>query len=485
MDRLKLFFIPLLLVALNFIVKGFYLSSNSIGGDEPFSIFHAQMDVSMIIDLLSSGNNPPFYELLLHFWMKFFGLSASSVRFPSLIFSCISVLFIYKIGNKYFSNKIGIITGLLFVFSNYQTLFAHEARVYAFFCLLSIMAMYYYLGLITEKQPKKGQLILLLATNLMLIYAHYLGFMILFIQFIFVLINKELRIKYWKQLLIFSVVIALFYLPNISVIINRFLDSSANGTWVAPPEGIKSIYDILRKFSNAPVVTSLVIVILIAAIVKYLIKEKISALVLRNKLILMWFLFPFLSMFFISYWIPMFLDRYLIFISGGFYLLVALASNYLIEKKRYSLVVPVIVCVLFLASTKLNISNKRNVEEVILKVKELKKDNTLILCTYHFGLNFTYYYDTELFKSVNDNMMQNLFKSLEEQNVFGITNISEVPSNNWKTNHIIYVDAATNFLNPDNGILERLNADYDLISHSKIYEIFDVYEYGKLNQNKD
>jgi len=337
--------------------------------------------------------------------------------------------------------------------------------------------MYYYLSLVVAERPKKQHLVILLVVNVMIIYAHYFGFMVLFVQFLFVLINRELRIKYWKHLLLFTAVVVLFYLPNIPVIINRFLDSSVNGTWVSPPNGIKDIYSVLRKFSNAPVVASIVIIILVAAIIKYVVKEKIGNVKLSNKLMLMWFVFPLLFMFFISYWIPMFLDRYLVFISGGFYLSVAISSTYLISTRKFSVVIPIIICCLFIASVKPNISNKRNVKEVVEKVKALKKENSLVIYPYNFALNFSYYYNLKLFKQLGLHMEDKLRKGLMEQHVYGVTKMSEVAYNSWE--HIIYLDAATNFLYPNNAILEHLNNDYKLVSHSKIYEVFNVYEYQK------
>jgi uncharacterized membrane protein len=478
MTKTKALLIPLLIVLLNLIVKGIFLSSNSIGGDEPFSIYHAQMDIVSIIKLLSTGNNPPLYEIILHFWINVFGISEFSVRLPSLIFSCITVLFIYKIGINYFNKRIAIFSSLLFVFSNYQILFAHEARVYALFGMLTAISMFYYLELIVKDKPKPKQFILFLAVNILLIYSHYFGFFVLFIQFIYIALSKTLRIKYWKELLLSLGIIALFYLPNINVIVSRIFDSSLHGTWVKPPDGLDSIYNMLRQFTNAPVVTVTVIVVLVVSVIKHFIKEKLSKVGLAKKLVLIWFIFPFFFMFIISYWMPLFLGKYLMYISISFYLVLAIAADYLIKGGKITYIVPVTVCILFIATTKPNITNKRNVKETVQKINELKYENTLVLfCPHHFILNYAYYHDIEIFKKINTvNIYENIDNALHEHNIYGINNISDISYNKWT--HIIYLDAAANFSFPNNNILDSLNQDYTLKSHSKVYEIFNIYEYS-------
>ncbi len=467
--------IPITIIILNLIVKGIFIASNSIGGDEPFSIYHAQMDVVSIINQLSTGNNPPLYEILLHFWVKLFGISEMAVRIPSLIFSSITVLFLYKIGVRFFSLKVAIYSSLIFIFSNYQIFYAHEARVYSLMGMFTAISMYFYLKIITHKIDKKT-LILLFASNILLIYSHYFGFFVLFIQLIFIFFNKNLIKEYWRFILLFLGLTLLFYLPNILTLINRFV-SSVGGTWVKPPNGISSIYNILKGFTNAPVLASVVILLLVISIVKrFVIKpNKIS---IQTKFVLAWFIFPFFFMFFVSYWIPMFLDRYLIFVSIAFILLIAISADSILEKNYYKYIVPFIICILFIVTSKPNITNKRNVRETVQKIKALENDSTLvIICPYQFILNFAYYYDSKIFKNTNNkNIYENIDTDLQKRNIYGIYNIKDF--NYKKCDNVVYLDAAADFSYPDNDILKTLEANYNLEEKSEFYKIFKVYKFS-------
>jgi len=139
------------------------------------------MSIPAIIRLLAEGNNPPLYEILLHFWIKLFGISEFSVRFPSLLFSGVTVFFIYQIGRKFLTNHIAILASVIFIFSNYQIELTHEARVYALLGLLTAAAMFYFMDILqrcilnpTHKIPFHA-IIRLAIVNAMLGYAHYFG----------------------------------------------------------------------------------------------------------------------------------------------------------------------------------------------------------------------------------------------------------------------------------------------------------------------
>jgi uncharacterized membrane protein len=482
--------IAIILIVINFIIKGIFISNNSLGGDEPFSVYHAQMDITSIIRLLSQGNNPPLYEILLHFWIKLFGISELSVRFPSLIFSGITILYIYKLGTKFINKQIALYASIIFIFSNYHILFAHEARVYSLLGLLSVVSMYYYMNIIhystiktkeenNLKSSIRQKLLILIIINTLIIYSHYFGFFILITQFVFVLFNKNIVSKYWKQILICSSIIGLLYLPNILIFLNRFVESSSNGTWVQKPNGIDSIYNLLRQFSNAPVVTVFVILILVSSLVKSIINKKSEVANIYYSLVVFWFVFIFFFMFIISYWVPMFMDRYLMPAAIAFSLVIGISIDYLIKSPKYKYTIPIIVCLMFILTVKPNLSNNRNVKETIDKIKNIKDAETLVLiCPTHFILNFEYYYNKEVFKKYNtDNIYSNINQSINLDNIYSINNIQEIDFKKW--NKVVFLDAAANFSYPDNNIKQELDKNYVLKNKFYFAEIFNIFTYEK------
>ena len=75
--------ICLVLVAYNFFTKYTDINTRDLSWDEPFSAFYSQYSVPQIITELFKGNNPPFYEIFLHFYTAIFGISEFALRMPS------------------------------------------------------------------------------------------------------------------------------------------------------------------------------------------------------------------------------------------------------------------------------------------------------------------------------------------------------------------------------------------------------------------
>lgn len=475
-----------LLVLINFIIKGIFLSSNSLAGDEPFSVYHAQMNIVSIINLLSEGNNPPLYEIILHFWIKIFGISEFSVRMPSLIFSCITVLFIYKIGIKYLNNRIALYSSFILIFSNYHILFAHEARVYAFLGMLTAISMYYFIGIIYDYKinskvnnniyKETSKYLILAVVNTLIIYSHYFGFFVLMVQIIFLSFNLQIIFKLWKKLLFCFSITTLLYLPNILVFFNRFIESSG-GTWVQPPSGLESVYNMLWKFSNAPVVTVCIISLFVFSIVKYMTHFKKEQINIYFSFVVLWFVFIFCFMFVVSFWIPMFLDRYLMTAAIAFPLVVGISADYLIKKPKYKFIIPIVIALLFVSTVKPGITNKRDVKETVTKVKEIKTSSSIVyFCPDNFDLNFVYYYNIQDFKECDEKNKMHQF--LYSENIFPISSYNQIDTNLIKyIDKIIYIDAAADFSYPENNIKNKLDLKYRLKNEYKFYEIFNVYEY--------
>jgi uncharacterized membrane protein len=481
MKYLYKIWIPLGLILSNLIFKGLFIGNNSVAADEPFSIWVAQMDVPSIITYLSTGNNPPLFEIILHYWLKIFGLSAEATRIPSLIFSCVAVLTLYQLSIKHLNHRIGITASLVFIFSNYHILFAHEARSYSLLAMLSLLSVYFFLNLVNKDNPvlKKQNLVAFTVLNTLIIYCHYFGWFILFSEVLFILFSPKILKKHWR---IFTVSLGfslLFYLPNIFVLFDRFIDASGNGTWVKAPK-LNGIYNMIRHFSNQPVVAVFSIILLGLAFGKLLLKKEYKSVTTPTKFIAFWFFFVFFFMFSISFIMPMFIKRYLTVAAIAYPILLAIASCYILEKKTSDLIFPCILCFLFMITSNPNLSNKRNSKSAIKKVKDLKtKDSAVYICPNWFDLNFAYHFDLNVFSKVGENGSKiKLKNALNQRHIFPMWNQNLINKDSLKKySRVIYLDAAAEFSFPDNGIKWMLNREMKKTSEFHFEDIYDVIVY--------
>lgn len=537
----KQILIPAVLFLLNIVVKGFFITSNSIAGDEPFSIYHAQMDVFSIMYQLAIGNNPPLYEILLHFWIELFGISPLSVRFPSLLFSSITVLFIYQLGKKFFNQKVACYASLFFVFSNYHIFYAHEARVYALMAMLSVISMYYYLKIVVSHQLDRYVFIMLVMSNILLIYSHYFGFFILFIQWIYFITHQELRLKYWRIASLATIITVVFYFPNIKILMSRFLDSSSKGTWLGPVSDLGNLHDVFHTFSNNNTLIYLIFLFMLWSSVGFWIyKKKFNSFI---KIPLLIFLLPLFFLTGISFFIDMpfiwrvtsqpayiffFLAILLVLLYVGvFYkptvemssqfrvivfwfwfpfLLMFIVSlkyipgNTLIFLDRYLMLVSVAFYIQ-LAILSDYIIQKKTYQYIIpflllgcfvatsnpnLSNRKNAKEAIEYVDRLRDGKTIVYFspswFDLNFIYYYDircfKNVKMNNHECLSQDNIFPISNQQEIRLNQLKKfDRIIFLDAGADFSFPGNGILQILEQHAVLKKQHDFQDLFKVYEF--------
>ena len=469
-------FIPLALFLLNFVLKVIYLDSNALGLDEPFSVYHAQMPVADIVRIIYQGNNPPLFEVILHFWIKLFGISEFSVRFPSLLFSSLIAPVFYLIGTKLKHQSLGLVCALLFSFSNFHLYFAHEARVYALFALLCCLSFYFFISILKGDTQFKTKLFYVLFTSLLL-YAHYFGFIVIGLHGLLLLVNIKLLKRSFRDWLLSYIAIFLLFLPSFIVLIKRFMISSSEGTWVKEPNGIQSVYSLIRHFSNEPVVAFLSIAGLLAFLVLFFKHRK----ELAYQVAFIWFFVPVFMLLAISYAVPMFVNRYLGFTSFGFYLMIGLSALYLYEKKakRSLLVIPALFILAFMFTFKPNYKTLWNDKAVAELVKaEVPKGKTLLFCPDYYAPNFCYYFNRDYFKQYNTSKaFSTIHTLLHQDQIIGLKSIANVDLSS--KDEIYYLDAAANFSYPENNILPSLRAEFNEVRQIEIGKDRTLYHFSR------
>lgn len=176
------------------------------------------------------NKNAPAYWFFLHFWTKLFGLSEFSLRFPSLIFSFLAVIFTYLLGAKIFARKVGIIASLLIGLSPFHLWYAQEARDYSMVLFFGTASSYFLFRAIKERHLVPW--LLFLAASVGGFYTNYFYIFLFAAHFLLVIGVKRSQIKFW-EVLCFLAVAACFtpYLPKFFL---KF-QAVADGFWVASP----------------------------------------------------------------------------------------------------------------------------------------------------------------------------------------------------------------------------------------------------------
>jgi uncharacterized membrane protein len=117
--------------------------NESFWRDEAFSALLSLRSPLDIIKLTAQDQSPPFYPILLHYWMLLFGNTEAAMRTLSLLFhfgTVITVFFLVKHLTKSFWGS--TLTAFAILLNPFLLQYAFEARTYSLLAFLAILSTY-------------------------------------------------------------------------------------------------------------------------------------------------------------------------------------------------------------------------------------------------------------------------------------------------------------------------------------------------------
>lgn len=402
----------------------YFANAKAISHDEPFSIFRALLSFDQLFDRLVSSWQGPIFELILHFWIKLFGISELSVRFLPMVFSSLSLVVLYQLTRDFFDVKVALLSCAMFFFSNYQFYHAHNARPYSLWGLLIVCSLYALLNIIKKPQEQK-YVVQLMVIDFLMLSTHYISAIVILFQVVYFLMQKTTfrftRAVKITCLAIGGILVAFFTKGFFLVSLKGVLKG---GTLSSAP-GIDGIYNGVVLFSNAPVIAVVLLISIVMGALKWLFFADRKQSQIYAGIVLYWFLGMYLFQFCVSQFIPVFQPRYLMPFSFTFMVAGSASLLYILEKSKdwvkWVAVFSVSVAMLVTFNPT---QNQRDTKFIVDKVKELNNNNYVVIVKPHFHFKvFAYHYDKRYLKDVSKTLAL-----LKEDEIFPVTSHHELVS---------------------------------------------------------
>lgn len=393
----KTYYLLLLVLLVGTFLRVHGLSSQFYWYDEIITLEVAYDSLGSII----TGNRPPLYLALAHFWIGNFGHSEVAARLLSVIFGIASIILIYVVGKRLFDRKIGVVSALLMSVSVFQIHYSQELRYYSLFEFMTLVSFYFYILFLRSKSYFHAALYIL--STILLYYSHDFGIFIIAVQNLYLL----MKLKTLKPVILKWVLSQLLIILGIAP---RFLYSFGNKAigeggpnWISPP-GLWAPLNTIKGYmspafgSHDSTTYFIAVLFLLIGTLTYILfagKEKwlkslkqlisgfrtVWKIKSETLLVALWLFVPILLVLLMSEVLkPMYLNRYLICSAPACYILAALLLA------KLNKVVPVgIILIAFLILISPGLYNyhtkpsRKDWREVGSYIKEQDRDRTSVV----------------------------------------------------------------------------------------------------------
>ena len=157
------------------LIYSFHLGADALGASEAYSAWAAGKPVGAIVrtPVLHDPGKQVFYYLVLHYYTRIFGMSETSLRSLSVVFSLATLLLVFAIGCEMFDDNTALAAAAIWAFNPLAVAFAHTARMYP---MLIAVALAYLLVLWrVRERPSVSRAVLCGFAGAALLYTHLGG----------------------------------------------------------------------------------------------------------------------------------------------------------------------------------------------------------------------------------------------------------------------------------------------------------------------
>jgi len=453
------------LLLLNLVLKCSWLGLDPLFNDEPFTVYWSQQPWKELWAMLATENNPPLYFLLMKAWSTVVPFEEAWLRLPAAVFSSLVVLPLYRIALFTGGRRAALVATLLFTCTNYHYGFAHEVRAYALFTLLTVTSAW--LLVRSCRAGVRYTTLLLAVVNVLLVYTHFFGWLVIGLQGVLVLLLPELR-GARRSVGIAAAAALVSYLPYLPLFAARMGQSVGQGTWLEPPQ-VEELYNMLWRWSNQPVLVVGFIVVIAVALWRTKAKD------LGLRIGLLWAFLPLFGLFLVSFAVPVFLDRYLVFGAPGFALAVATALGQVSDDRRVTTAIPV-AAVLGMAFTFHPWQGKgRDPSKAVEQALRWQEgEHPVLIAPGYFALTYAWHLDKELLRGPKP-----LELALIERNVFRVDHPDHFVALESDEEAVILVDAASRITDPEQRTKGHLRDHWPRVDSVEVDHKLWVYRFRR------
>ena len=336
-----------LLILLAFGLRIWHLDFQSLWRDEMDAIRFSQAPLAELLgNLTRPGWNGPLYFILLRGWLALVGDSEFAARYSSLFFGLLATPLTWAVGRRMLGRATGAMGALLVALSPYLVWYSQELKMYALVLALGLLSVYLYLRALDENRRQWWAGYALVTTLMM--YTHILSVLLIVPQALFFALGWRRYRSRWRGWLAATAALTLPYLPlAIWQVPTLFSDFQTGHPFYPLSEMLQILFTALSRGVATPWESISLSVFLFFLL---------AGLVLRDPHdyrgvpeLALWLAAPVLGVYLISLGMPIFTDRYLIYIAPAYALLLGRGLVSIGHRWRFVQVLGIALLLVFLA----------------------------------------------------------------------------------------------------------------------------------------